>query len=171
MPISDKTAVIYCMCFLSECPSPDMVLLGLCFRTNSVYPTNENTAVSHYINLIIFTLPSLSACGANEILLMIHYNLTPFSITHKDACVCPDEALKSDSNFTGLNRYLCVPSLSSLMQLMWIVCDRLIMFAGTGNGHSFSTEMKFWKIRLAIWPLLNLRGLFRQMSESRNGKL
>lgn len=87
MPISDTAAMIYCMHFHSECPSTDMVLLGLCFRTNSVYPTNENTAVSHYINLIIFTLPSLSACGANEILLMIRYNLTPFSITHKDVCV------------------------------------------------------------------------------------
>lgn len=138
MPISDKAAMIYCMCFHSECPSTDMVLLGLCFRTNSVYPTNENTAVSHYINLIIFTLPSLSACGANEILLMIRYNLTPFSPFTKTR-VCPDEALKSDSNFTGLNRYLCVPSLSSLIQLMCIVCDRLMMFAGTGNGHSFST--------------------------------
>lgn len=64
-----------------------MVMLLLCFITSSVYSTNENAAVSHYINLIIFTLPSLSACGANEILLMIRYNLTPFSGTDKDACV------------------------------------------------------------------------------------
>lgn len=117
----------------------DMVLLNLCFIKNSVYPTNENTAVSHYINLIIFTLPSLSACGANEISLIIRYNLTPFSSTHKDMCVCPDEALKSDGNFTGLNWYFCIPSLSSLIQLRYIVCDGLIVFTGTGNGHSFST--------------------------------
>lgn len=64
-----------------------MVMLLLCFITNSVYSANENAAVSHYINLIIFTLPSLSTCGANEILLMILYNLTPFHSTHKDVCV------------------------------------------------------------------------------------
>lgn len=59
----------------------------LCFVLNSVYTANENAPVSHYINLIIFTLPPFSASGANEILLMIHYNLTPFSSTHKDRCV------------------------------------------------------------------------------------
>lgn len=52
-----------------------------------LYNTNENAAVSHYINLMIFTLPSLSTCGANEILLMVLYNLTPFSSTQKDVCV------------------------------------------------------------------------------------
>lgn len=64
------------------------VLFLLCFLLSSVYATNPNAAVSHYINLIIFTPPSLSASGANEILLMLRYNLTPFSSTQKDHCVC-----------------------------------------------------------------------------------
>lgn len=64
-----------------------MMIMLLCFITNSVYSPNENAAVRHYINLIIFTLPSLSTCGANEILLMVLKNLTPFYSTHKDGCV------------------------------------------------------------------------------------
>lgn len=69
---------------MTEC---SVVLFQLCFILNCVYTTNENAAVSHYINLIIFTLPPLSASGANKILLMLHDNLTPFSGTQKHHCV------------------------------------------------------------------------------------
>lgn len=68
---------------MTEC---SVVLFLLCFVLDCVYTTNENAAVGHYINLIIFTLPPLSASGANEILLMLRDNLTPFSGAQKHHC-------------------------------------------------------------------------------------
>lgn len=73
-----------CYCEVSRV---NLALFLLCIPFNRVYITNENAAVSHYINLIIFTLPPLSASGANEILLMLNYKLTPFSFTQKELCV------------------------------------------------------------------------------------
>lgn len=64
-----------------------MVWFLLYFSLNSVFTTNENAAVSHQINLIIYTLPLLPACGGNKILLMVLYNLTPFSWTQGDGCL------------------------------------------------------------------------------------
>lgn len=115
-------------------------------------------------------IPSLSTCGANDIWLMIPYNLTPFYSTHKDVCVCPDETLKSDSNFTDFNWFLCVPSLRCLTQLRCIVCDGRIAFAGTLIVYSV-LKCNFCKIRPAKLLFTQFEMTFCQMSESCNGHL
>lgn len=137
----------------------DMVLLNLCFIKNSVYPTNENTAVSHYINLIIFTLPSLSACGANEISLIIRYNLTPFSSTHKDVCV----SRRSPKIRWQLHRIKLVflhPLFEQFNTIkvysMWWI-NRVYR----NREWTFIQHLNvIFKIRLANWPLLNLQRFF-----------
>lgn len=100
-----------CYCELSRV---NLALFSLCFLFNSVYITNENAAVSHYINLIIFTLPPLSASGANEILLMLNYNLTPFSCTQKNPCVSRKNPLNQTATSQASFGVLYPLSLNSI---------------------------------------------------------